>query len=129
MLKLWMGHCTACDSWNTYVEEIVEVNQKANLLDKQLRSQKSKIKPVALQSIQKSAEKRLITPDQEFNRTLGGGIVSGSLILIGGQPGIGKSTLTMQLALQIKNKVLYRFYSNLISLYPGVYSWQCDPGA
>lgn len=103
----WVGNCPSCGEWNTYVEEIVEVNQKANLLDKQLRSQKSKIKPVALQSIQKSAEKRLITPDQEFNRTLGGGIVSGSLILIGGQPGIGKSTLTMQLALQIKNKVLY----------------------
>jgi DNA repair protein RadA/Sms len=103
----WIGNCPSCGEWNTYVEEIVESTNKATLIQKQLRAQKPKLKPVLLNTISQSAEKRLITTDKEFNRALGGGIVNGSLILIGGQPGIGKSTLMMQLALQLKATVLY----------------------
>lgn len=64
-------------------------------------------RPVALPDVQSGTTKRLITPGEELNRVLGGGIVSGSLVLIGGQPGIGKSTLMLQLALQLKAKILY----------------------
>lgn len=103
----WIGHCPSCDQWNTYVEEIVDVSKPGDALQKAFRSQKPGTKPVLLADIQKSAEKRLITPDHELNRALGGGIVQGSLILIGGQPGIGKSTLMMQLALSLKAKILY----------------------
>ncbi len=103
----WIGHCPSCDQWNTYVEEIVDVSRPGDALQKAFRSQKPGVKPVLLADIQKSAEKRLITPDHELNRALGGGIVQGSLILIGGQPGIGKSTLMMQLALNLKAKILY----------------------
>lgn len=103
----WIGHCPSCDQWNTYVEEIVDVSKPGDALQKAFRSQKPGVKPVLLADIQKSAEKRLITPDHELNRALGGGIVQGSLILIGGQPGIGKSTLMMQLALNLKAKILY----------------------
>lgn len=103
----WIGHCPSCDQWNTYVEEIVDVSKPGDALQKAFRSQKPGVKPVLLADIQKSAEKRLITPDLELNRALGGGIVQGSLILIGGQPGIGKSTLMMQLALNLKAKILY----------------------
>lgn len=103
----WIGHCPSCDQWNTYVEEIVDVSKPGDALQKSLRSQKPGAKPVLLSEIQKSAAKRLITPDHELNRALGGGIVQGSLILIGGQPGIGKSTLMMQLALNLKAKILY----------------------
>jgi DNA repair protein RadA/Sms len=103
----WIGNCPSCGEWNTYVEEIVEASSKSTQIQKQLRSQKHNLKPVLLNSISQSAEKRLVTTDNEFNRALGGGIVNGSIILIGGQPGIGKSTLMMQLALQLKAKVLY----------------------
>ncbi len=103
----WIGHCPSCSEWNTYIEEIIETPSKATNLEKQHRAQRTHSKPVPLVSIVHSGEKRLTTPDQEFNRALGGGIVVGSLILIGGQPGIGKSTLMMQLALNIKVKVLY----------------------
>jgi DNA repair protein RadA/Sms len=103
----WIGNCPTCGEWNTYVEEIIQTGDKSAQLQKQLRAQKPGMKPVLLNTISQSAEKRLITTDNEFNRALGGGIVNGSLILIGGQPGIGKSTLMMQLALQLKAKVLY----------------------
>lgn len=103
----WIGNCPSCGEWNTYMEEIVEANSKSTQIQKQLRSQKHTLKPVLLNTISQSAEKRLVTSDNEFNRALGGGIVNGSIILIGGQPGIGKSTLMMQLALQLKSKVLY----------------------
>ncbi|MEP7268151.1 MAG: DNA repair protein RadA [Saprospiraceae bacterium] len=103
----WIGNCPSCNEWNTYIEEIVESPTKLDTLKKQFRMQKPQNRPIPLLSVQKIAEKRNTTPDGEFNRTLGGGIVPGSLILIGGQPGIGKSTLMLQIALNIKSKVLY----------------------
>lgn len=103
----WLGNCPACGEWNTFVEEIIEKN--VNKVEwKQSTSTQRSAKPVAISEIEYSAEKRIRTVDEELNRTLGGGIVPGSLVLIGGEPGIGKSTLMLQLALSLnKHKVLY----------------------
>ncbi len=103
----WIGNCPSCSEWNTYVEEIVETSTKSNSLEKQFRAKQNHPKPIPLLAINEIGEKRFSSADQEFNRVLGGGIVQGSLILIGGQPGIGKSTLMMQIALHLKLKVLY----------------------
>lgn len=104
----WMGKCPSCNQWNTFAEEVV---QKETTGKNDWRSQgerKIQSKPVTLTEIEPGGEIRLVTPDQELNRVLGGGIVSGSLILIGGEPGIGKSTLMLQLGLALKkSKVLY----------------------
>ncbi len=105
----WIGKCPSCQSWNTYQEEIVT---KSTIQEEKRkvwsdRSAKNAPKPVALQDIQVGNTQRLVTPDGELNRVLGGGIVSGSLVLIGGQPGIGKSTLLLQMAMQLPGKVLY----------------------
>jgi len=106
----WLGKCPSCQQWNTFVEEILEKantavpNWKTNASTTQQRSNK----PVQVADIVFKEEHRLLTPDKEFNRVLGGGIVAGSLVLIGGEPGIGKSTLMLQLALNMPNiKVLY----------------------
>jgi DNA repair protein RadA/Sms len=105
----WLGKCPACESWNTFVEEIIQkedINKKGEW--KTSSSQKVANKPRALTEINPLNEARILTPDKELNRVLGGGIVQGSLILIGGEPGIGKSTLLLQIALQLENyKVLY----------------------
>lgn len=105
----WLGKCPSCESWNTLVEEIVqkeETNKKGSW--KTSSSQKIANKPRRLEEIQFSAQQRIITPDEELNRVLGGGIVPGSLVLIGGEPGIGKSTLMLQIALTLQDlKVLY----------------------
>ena len=102
----WMGKCPSCNQWNTFVEEVVQketVNKNWRDDDRRVKS-----KPVALQHIEAGHELRIATPDKELNRVLGGGIVPGSLILIGGEPGIGKSTLMLQLGLALRNrKVLY----------------------
>jgi DNA repair protein RadA/Sms len=105
----WIGNCPSCNEWNTYVEEIVQKETKATSswrdADKQGRTL---AKPQALNNIENKGEERIPTFDQELNRVLGGGIVTGSLVLIGGEPGIGKSTLMLQLALQQSTlKVLY----------------------
>jgi DNA repair protein RadA/Sms len=103
----WIGKCPSCQSWNSFVEEVVSKNEA----DKNAWRQDSKNKinkPKTLNEIESTGEIRISTPDQELNRVLGGGIVSGSLILIGGEPGIGKSTLMLQLGLALqKAKVLY----------------------
>ncbi len=105
----WMGKCPSCAEWNTFVEEVI---QKENP-DKKgewrtTSSQKIAPKPRLLQEINPLEQPRIVTPDKELNRVLGGGIVPGSLILIGGEPGIGKSTLLLQIALQLDNlKILY----------------------
>lgn len=106
----WVGKCHACGEWNTYVEEVVskEVTQEEKRRPWQGPSvSQSGPKPVALPEIKSGSLQRLITPDMEFNRVLGGGIVPGSLTLIGGQPGIGKSTLLLQLALHTDARILY----------------------
>ncbi|MEQ8304298.1 MAG: DNA repair protein RadA [Cyclobacteriaceae bacterium] len=104
----WVGKCPSCDSWNTFSEEVLEKSDKASTAWRQ-ESGKSKVqKPKRLEEIQTTSGIRIPTPDNELNRVLGGGIVPGSLILIGGEPGIGKSTLMLQIGLALKNqKVLY----------------------
>jgi DNA repair protein RadA/Sms len=99
----WIGKCPSCNEWNTYVEELV-VKEKG-----QSRPASSmKAVPVSLSNIESNKTARIYTPDAEFNRTLGGGIVPGSLVLIGGEPGIGKSTLMLQIAMSVaEGKVLY----------------------
>jgi len=106
----WLGKCPACTQWNTFVEEVV---QKPNTSVPDWKptssSGNSRIaKPSLINEIVYQEEHRTATPDAELNRVLGGGIVPGSLVLIGGEPGIGKSTLMLQLALNLPQlKVLY----------------------
>lgn len=101
----WVGKCASCGEWNTYVEQVVEKEERPS----RSSSQKSKNpRPQALFDIEADTEQRLATGDPELDRVLGGGIVPGSLILIGGEPGIGKSTLMLQVGLQMAHvKVLY----------------------
>ena len=103
----WMGKCNSCGAWNTIVEEIVT---KSNLNQVNWENEKSNRvnKAQAIGDISLQARARIDTYDNELNRVLGGGIVAGSLILLGGEPGIGKSTLLLQVALRIQNeKILY----------------------
>ncbi|MBK6265709.1 DNA repair protein RadA [Marivirga sp. S37H4] len=101
----WVGKCPACGEWNTFVEEVV---QKEKAPSGYISSKNISNKPIAIQSVEAIKEARIIVPDAELNRVLGGGIVPGSLILIGGEPGIGKSTLMLQIALNLSHKrVLY----------------------
>ncbi|HPJ78789.1 MAG TPA: DNA repair protein RadA [Prolixibacteraceae bacterium] len=100
----WIGRCPSCDQWNTYVEEIVASTSKS--ASPSLTSAGSP--PLRLSEIADLHLDRLDTGIAEFNRVLGGGLVPGSLVLIGGEPGIGKSTLVLQLALSLKGKkILY----------------------
>ncbi|OJV42924.1 MAG: DNA repair protein RadA [Bacteroidales bacterium 36-12] len=102
----WIGKCPSCGEWNTYVEEIISKETKQNI---QLAGiQITKEKPVLISKVETTEESRIDTHSAELNRVLGGGLVPGSLVLIGGEPGIGKSTLVLQVVLNIKNKkVLY----------------------
>jgi len=97
----WLGRCPSCGQWNTFVEEVIEKGTKA-AGNEWKETQKGQQKFVALQEISGAAEKRMLTQDTELNRVLGGGIVPGSLVLIAGEPGIGKSTLFLQNALQLE---------------------------
>ncbi|MCB0512326.1 MAG: DNA repair protein RadA, partial [Bacteroidetes bacterium] len=100
----WMGKCSNCNEWNTYVEEIVDTTPKGKLKS----GFSSTTIPQLLAEIQNETKSRILTSDSELNRVLGGGLVHGSLVLIGGEPGIGKSTLLLQMVLQTPNlKVLY----------------------
>ena len=104
----WMGRCVACGSWNTYVEEKIEKEGSRPYDWKTSGETKQASRPKTLAEIEGNGVGRLITPDEEFNRTLGGGLVAGSLVLMGGEPGIGKSTLLLQVALGMKGiSVLY----------------------
>jgi len=105
----WLGKCPSCQQWNTFVEEVIEKTNVAvpTWKSNSTTAQRSN-KPVQVSEITFDEEQRMLTPDKEFNRVLGGGIVAGSLVLIGGEPGIGKSTLMLQLALNMPQmKVLY----------------------
>ena len=100
----WLGKCPQCNEWNTFVEEILA---KEKDLKSGFKSTKIS-KPTLISDIDYTNEKRIVTNDKELNRVLGGGIVPGSVILIGGDPGIGKSTLLLQFALSSKSKkILY----------------------
>src|ERR1043165_1147146 len=89
----WLGKCPSCNSWNTFAEEIVAKNESNKNEWRSSESKSKIISPKTLNEIETTTDVRFPTPDQELNRVLGGGIVPGSLILIGGEPGIGKSTL------------------------------------
>ncbi len=104
-----MGKCSACGEWDTYVEEIIEKAGRRPYEWKENGKKKKTInEPKRLDEINQEDLQRLQTPDPELNRVLGGGIVPGSLVLIGGEPGIGKSTLMLQVALQMTgHKTLY----------------------
>ncbi|HRO74177.1 MAG TPA: DNA repair protein RadA, partial [Saprospiraceae bacterium] len=104
----WIGKCPSCGEWNTYHEEVIE--KQSTSLEKDFGWKKNTKEKVAIKKLTEVAPVsniRTDTLDGELNRVLGGGIVSGSIILVGGQPGIGKSTLLLQLALSVQKKVLY----------------------
>ena len=103
----WMGKCPQCNEWNTIVEEVVQ-KEIVQTWDSSQSSTGKKSKPFRVSEIVTNQEKRLKTRNEELDRVLGGGIVPGSLILLGGEPGIGKSTLMLQLALSVSHlKTLY----------------------
>uniref|UniRef100_UPI00094B9E1E DNA repair protein RadA n=1 Tax=Tenacibaculum agarivorans TaxID=1908389 RepID=UPI00094B9E1E len=102
----WVGQCPNCKQWNTVVEEVIQKEEKRNWKTPS-NSQKIVSKPKTIQEIQLNTEERILTQNNELDTVLGGGLVKGSVILLGGEPGIGKSTLLLQVALQIQEKVLY----------------------
>ncbi len=104
----WIGKCPSCNEWNTYVEEVVEKGNDSKTPGIVSTSTQRAAKPQLVSEINLSEQHRIPVYDKELSRVLGGGIVPGSLILFGGEPGIGKSTLMLQIAVNMKNlKVLY----------------------
>jgi DNA repair protein RadA/Sms len=106
----WLGKCPQCNEWNTYQEEVVHkesVQEEKHKAWNEGSTRESAQKPIPLSEVKAGETIRVNSSDAELNRVLGGGIVPGSLVLIGGQPGIGKSTLLLQVALKIGAKVLY----------------------
>lgn len=97
----WIGKCPSCESWNTFTEELIE--EKKSSIKKNIDTTRI----TKLNTSQIESEKRIITNIEEFDRVLGGGLMPGSIVLIGGDPGIGKSTLVMQAASKINDDVLY----------------------
>lgn len=97
----WLGKCPECDNWNTFTEELVETGRRKSSKVPQ------KVSFHKITEITATEEDRIKTGITEFDRVLGGGLMPGSVILLGGDPGIGKSTLAMQASANIKNKVLY----------------------
>lgn len=100
----FMGQCPSCHQWNSFVEEI---SQKSNKNVVAFSADSRSATPQLIQNVTKEIEERIVSSDHEFNRVLGGGIVPGSIVLLGGDPGIGKSTLLLQLAISESLKVLY----------------------
>lgn len=98
----WVGKCPSCGEWNTMVEERLP----SKLLRKSVNDGAYVNKPQKVSEIQSAAEQRIHMPSEEFNRVLGGGLVAGSIVLIGGEPGIGKSTLVLQNILAIKSRTI-----------------------
>jgi len=102
----WVGQCGACKEWNTIVEEVLQKEEKRSW--KQTKTGRGIVnKPLKIIDIQTNPEERIITNNKELDTVLGGGLVKGSVTLLGGEPGIGKSTLLLQIALNIRQKVLY----------------------
>jgi DNA repair protein RadA/Sms len=102
----WQGQCNSCKEWNTIAEEIIQKEEKASWKPSSTESKRVS-KPLRIKEIDSTQEVRMDTADGELNRVLGGGIVPGSLILLGGEPGIGKSTLLLQISLKLPYKTLY----------------------
>jgi len=101
----WQGQCNSCKEWNTLSEEVIEKSTKK--VWKSFQKINEVIKPLKIDQIDFKQESRINTGDQELDRVLGGGIIPGALMLLGGEPGIGKSTLLLQIAMRINSKVLY----------------------
>jgi DNA repair protein RadA/Sms len=101
----WQGQCNSCKQWNTLTEEVLEKPDKKNWKSEKKQSLISK--PLKIEEIEISSQSRINTGDTELNRVLGGGIIPGALMLLGGEPGIGKSTLLLQIAMSVGCKVLY----------------------
>jgi len=99
----WLGKCPSCSSWNTFVEEIVASGKQSISFSADTRN----AKPTLINEIENLVENRMQLVDVELNRVLGGGLVKGALVLIGGEPGIGKSTLMLQMAIQEPLNILY----------------------
>jgi DNA repair protein RadA/Sms len=103
----WMGQCKSCQEWNTIVEEVVQKEEKRAWKPKESKLKPVQNKPQKVSEIPLDTSVRLTTLDPELDNVLGGGVVPGSLILLGGEPGIGKSTLLLQVALSMSQTVLY----------------------
>ncbi|RTL58409.1 MAG: DNA repair protein RadA [Sphingobacteriales bacterium] len=100
----WLGKCPSCNQWNSFVEEVITKDNKLSETDwKKYSADKREIKTISINEVVSSEEKRIPATDNELNRVLGGGIVPGSIVLVAGEPGIGKSTLFLQNGLHLKN--------------------------
>ena len=100
----WVGQCPACKAWNTMVEEVID--KKSSVTHRQI----TEVQVAKLNDVQSSSEKRMDTHIEELNRVLGGGIVPGSLVLVGGDPGIGKSTLLLQVCRNLSDQKIAVLY-------------------
>ena len=100
----WLGKCPACSEWNSFVEEKVQASAHKNEWSS---APKAKTKPTLISEVKASSEARISSHNNELDRVLGGGIVQGAVVLLAGEPGIGKSTLMLQVALALPLKVLY----------------------
>ena len=103
----WQGQCNSCKSWNTIAEELIQTSKKGDWKSGSKQEKQRVSKPLKISEIDTTKNPRLDSKDSEINRVLGGGIVPGSLILLGGEPGIGKSTLMLQISLKLPFKTLY----------------------
>src|SRR5690349_3703961 len=100
----WSGKCPSCQQWNTFVEELIQKETKKGANDwQEYFGEPVSKKTRLLNEVRTEDTPRLVTTDGELNRVLGGGIVPGSIVLVAGEPGIGKSTLFLQMGLQLKN--------------------------
>src|SRR5450432_4001528 len=108
----WLGKCPSCEQWNTFVEEVITKDERLAQTDwKKMAADKTPMsgkegRTVSLSEVISAEEKRIVSGDAELNRVLGGGIVPGSIVLVAGEPGIGKSTLFLQNGLQLKHVIV-----------------------
>ncbi|NNF76261.1 MAG: DNA repair protein RadA [Flavobacteriaceae bacterium] len=102
----WQGQCSSCKEWNTIAEEVVQKSEKKDWMENTIQARRAS-QPKRVQDIELGTDHRFKTHDREFNRVVGGGLVPGSVTLLGGEPGIGKSTLILQIALELSFKTLY----------------------